>query len=477
MRKNKVTSELLHGLDKSNPFNKSINKNDTSDTGYESSKLGYKTLKKTKSTAKTTAKTGKTVFKATKTTAKTSAKAAKQTVRTAKTSAKVAFKTGKVVVKVASEVVIQTIALASNPTFWVVVLVLLIILIVLLLTVSLLAGGGAASTARTKAYTQPVGLTMEMEDVLSQAQVYFDDAYGRKKAEFDSLIDSLKYSTGDMPHSDLVYLKCNDGDEFLTSIATPTRKGQLKTKFSKSISEEEAIALVYVALEKAENETNGTSGEIYKVEFSDEIFDDLFDKMIAWSDTVWQDQECPQKNCSIHIDKKPNPERQEMSKIVGLSIDAYDSWGIIPEGNTVLDKLLRWNSIPDGYAQDQYWNNTVYPAIQAWESDNYDFYWYHLPDYYYKDYYDDPYGFQEILGTYYEYYYAQEQAIPEYIYTTTQTCDREHDLHAIGLDIVSSDSIMDEWNFNDVDRQWYDLINNGLKVYLSKNNSADDEEN
>lgn len=467
MRKNKVTSELLHGLDKSNPLNKSINKNDTSDTGYESSKLGYKTLKKTKSTAKTTAKTGKAAFKATKTTAKTTAKAAKQTVRTAKTSAKVAVKTGKVVVKVASEIVIQTIALASNPTFWVVVLVLLIILIVLLLTVSLLAGGGAASTARTKAYTQPVGLTMEMEEVLSQAQVYFDDAFARQKTEFDGFIDSLYFQTGDEKHSDLVYMICNDGDEFNKDFATPSKKQELKNKVSDSIFEEEIIALVYVYLEKLENEKNDTSGEIYKVEFSDEIFDDLFDHMIAWSEDVYYNQECPKRDCSVH--QEENPERAKMSKIVGWAVDAYNDWG------PVAAVLEEWNSIHDTNGQNLCWSNKVEPLLSKWLSDYEDYYWYYIPDYYVEDYYGNPDGFQAVLGTFYESYYAQEQAIPKYIYTST--CDREHEYHAIGLDIVTSDTIMDEWNFNEVDRQWYELISNGLKVYLSQNNSADDEEN
>ena len=65
MAKKKISSSITNGLDKANPLNKSIDKNNTSDTGSESAKIGYKTVKSTYRAGKTTAKAGKTVYKTT----------------------------------------------------------------------------------------------------------------------------------------------------------------------------------------------------------------------------------------------------------------------------------------------------------------------------------------------------------------------------------------------------------------------------
>ena len=270
-------------------------------------------------------------------------------------------------------------------------------------------------------------------------------------------IDSLYYDPDDLPNSDLVYMICSDGDEFQKSVATTSRKNQLKTKFSKSLSETEAIALVYVYLEKQENDDNGTEGEIYKVDFTDDSFDELLDMMISWTDAVYYNQECPQKNCSIHIEEKPNPDYADISELVNTSAYAYNDWG----GICVL--LEKWNGIKDGNGQKQYWNNTVQPAIDKWLSDYEDFEKYHIPVWYY-DYYSNPYGYLAVIGTLYEQYCEEQANTPETIITKTVTCDHLHDYHAIGLDIVSADAIMTAWNFSEIDKQWYDITYKGLQL-------------
>lgn len=477
MDKKKVVSSLKnkaeHNVEKVNPFNKPINKNDTSDTGYESAKLGYRTVKKSKGAAKLTAKTGKKAYKVTKKTVKNTAKAAKKTAKAAKNTAKATYKATKatikgigVTIKVATEIVVQGAALLSNPIVLAIVVVLILCLAIIIPMI-LFMGGGTAATMTNQAYGSAIGLDEGLEDILSEGQVYFDNACGRQKAEFDGLIDSLKYNTGDMPHSDLLFAVATpSGLHVPKCVANPTNKEYAKSIYDRSVSELEAIALVYVYLEKQENESNGTEGEIYKVEFTDDIFDELLDNMVSWNDRVLYNQECPEKNCSVH--QEENPERKEMSKIVGWAVDAYNDWG------PVSAKLNRWNEIENGYAQDQYWTYTVSPALDAWLSNYNDYYWNYIPGYYVEDYYGNPDGFQDVLGTFYESYYAQEQAIPEYIYTTT--CDREHDYHSIQLNVVSADTIMESWSFTDIDKQWYNATYTGLQYYLSSKNEAEETE-
>lgn len=458
MAKKKISSSITNGLDKANPLNKSIDKNNTSDTGSESAKIGYKTVKSTYRAGKTTAKAGKTVYKTTKKTAKAAKSTAKKTVKATKATVKTTVQAVKVVVKVATEVLVQTAAALSNPYVLAALAIVIIIVFSSVMITSMIGGGGAvATTVTNKAYGSAAGLGIELSEILEQGKEHFDAAAEKKKSEFEEYIDDLYYDSEDLPNSDLVYMICSDGDEFQKSIATTSRKNQLKNKFSKSLSETEAIALVYVYLEKQANDDNDTVGEIYPVDFTDDSFDELLDMMISWTDTVYYNQECPQKNCSIHIEEKPNPDYADISELVNTSAYAYNDWG----GICVL--LEKWNGIKDGNGQKQYWNNTVQPAIDKWLSDYEDFEKYHIPVWYY-DYYSNPYGYLAVIGTLYEQYCEEQANTPETIITKTVTCDHLHDYHAIGLDIVSADAIMTAWNFSEIDKQWYDITYKGLQL-------------
>ena len=477
MAKKKISSSIKSGLDKANPFNKPIDKNDVSDTGSESTKLGYKTGKTAYRTGKTTAKAGKTAYKTTKKTAKAAKSVTKKTVKTAKNTAKSTVKATKITVKatvktastaikVATEVVVQIGAALSNPYVLAGVLIVIVIAFSSIMITSLIGGGGGiATTITNKAYGSAAGLDKKMPEILAEGKVCFDNAAEKKKNEFYAFIDGLYYSSDDLPNSDLVYMICNDGAEFTKRFAELERKNELKNKFSNSLSETEAIALVYVYLEKKANEDNDTEGEIYKVDFTDDAFDELLDMMIAWSDTIHYNQECPKKDCSVHIEEKPNPYYQEISELVNTSANAYNDWG----GICVL--LDKWNSIKDGNGQKQYWNNTVEPAINTWLSKYRYFEKNHVPVWYYE-YYSNGYGYLNVLGGLYEQYCAEQDTTPETIITKTATCDRLHNYHAIGLDIVSADAIMTAWNFSDIDRKWYDITYKGLQNTSEAENST-----
>ena len=458
MAKKKISSSITSGLEKANPFNKSIDKSTTSDTGSESTRLGYKTGKTAYRAGKTTVRTGRKAYQTAKRSAKLAKNTAKKTVKATKATVKATVKVIKVAVKVTTEVIVQTITLLSNPYVLIALLIIIVVVLCVLLIIALIGSGGAVATNTTnKAYMSAAGLDMSLSDILIEGEDFFNTASEKKQSEFDTFIDGLYYSSDDLKNSDLVYMICSDGDEFQKSIATTSRKNQLKTKFSKSLSETEAIALVYVYLEKQANDDNDTEGEIYKVEFTDDAFDELLDMMIAWSDTVYYNQECPDKNCSVHIEEKPNPDYQEISELVYTSANAHSGWG------EICRLLEKWAGIEDGRGQTQYWNNTVEPAINQWLSDYEDFEKYHIPVWYY-DYYSNPYGYLEVIGTLYEQYCEEQANTPETIITKTVTCDHLHDYHAIGLDIVSADAIMTAWNFSEIDKQWYDITYKGLQL-------------
>ena len=56
-----IKSTLKNTLSKANPFDKKINKNDVSDTGTETVRLAYRSIKTVKNSVKTTQRNIKTV--------------------------------------------------------------------------------------------------------------------------------------------------------------------------------------------------------------------------------------------------------------------------------------------------------------------------------------------------------------------------------------------------------------------------------
>lgn len=459
MAKKIISSSITSGLDKANPLNKSIDKNSTSDTGSESTKLGYKTVKSTYRAGKTTVRAGKTVYKTTKKSVRAAKNTAKRTVKATKTTVKTTVQVVKVTVKVATEVVVQTAAALSNPYVLAALAIVIIIVFSSVMITSIISGGGAvATTVTNKAYSSAAGLGIEISEILEQGKAYFDTAAEKQKNEYNALIDSLYYNTGDMPHSDLLYaIASPSGLHLPKAVANPENKEKAKNIYDRSVSELEAIALVYVYLEKQENESNGTEGEIYKVEFTDDVFDELLDNMVSWSDTVEHNEECPEVNCSIHIDEQPNPQYEKTHELYVTAAHAHSDWG------EICRLLDHWNGIEDGRGQAQYWSNYVQPALDKWLSDYEDFEKWHITVWYY-DYYDRPYEYLQVIGGLYEQYSEELESIPKTIVTKTTTCDHEHDYHYIQLNVVSADDIMTEWGFTDIDKQWYDITYKGLQL-------------
>ena len=417
---NKVITGTRNVGNKLNPLDKPINKNDTADTGFESLKLGYRTAKK-----------------------------GKKTVRGVELLYKAPVNTVKVAVgtiKVSGTIIAHIAAFLLSPVFWILVFILLVVSTLIVPLILILAGGGIAGTTKSKAYGTAAGSNQNITTAFVQAEDFYRIASENKQNEFNSLIDSLYYNSNDLSHSDLVYLKCShDGAEYQTSLATDHRKQQLKDKFSNSLPKAEAIALVYVYLEKQKNDDNNTSGEIYEVEFTQQGFDDLLNQMISWHKTIYNNQRCPDENCSIHQEQVPNPEHQDKQDKSNKAANAYNDWGYITDFFDI------WVTIQDGNAQSMYWNNEIGWRIDEWKQ-KYDSF---VP--YYVDLSNNGYDFLQKLGNWYVDCVNALNNTPEYITKTTVTCDNQHKLTAIRLDILSKEAVMDSWGFDENYKQWVEM--------------------
>ena len=414
---------------KFNPLDKPVNKNDTTDTGTEALKLGYRATKKTYQTGKKTVRGVIVLYKA--------------PVKTAR----IAVGT----VKLAGSLAVHTAAVVLSPVFWIAAFIVLIVSVLIIPVVLILAGGAAGGTTTNKAYGTAAGTDKEITTAYPEAEEYYRIASEKRKNDFNSMIDSLYYSTDDLSHSDLVYMKCShDGSEYQTSLATNNRKQQLKDKFSNSLSKAEAIALVYVYLEKQKNDENNTVAQIYEVEFTQQSFDDLLDKMISWTETTYANQECPQHNCTVHREEVHNPEWDTAKYNCDTSVNAFYEW------RDDIQPLIEHNMhIPNGAAQSQDWEANI-----GWRIDNWNSVYASLVGYAYTS----NYGLDCLadLDRISDYYIDVLNKTPENNIVETVTCDRLHNLHSIGLDIISKESVMDSWGFDDNYKQWVEITYQGF---------------
>ena len=416
--------KIRSGAEKYNPLNTPLNMNDTTDTGAEATKLGYKTVKKTKDTVKKTVNTAKDIYKA--------------PVRIIK------------IARISSTIIVHLLAFLLNPVFWIIIFVLFFVFFFAVPIIVILSGGAVAGTTNNKAYVRTAGSNQEISSVFPEAEHFYDLAADDQQDEFDSFIDSLYYSVDDLPNSDLVYMVCSNGTTFEKTLVTDNKKQQIKEQFSKTLSKAEAIALVYTYLQREKNLEKGTVGEIYEVEFTKEAFDDLLNMMVSWTDNIYDGQECPSANCSAHQEEIHNPRYDELSDKVDTLADAYNDWyAILPYFET-------YESIEDGRGQRQYWDNSVQWRIDNWKL----VYGDAVPIAPYYTYSGG--SFLEDIGDLYERYLYEFNNTPESTIEIVVECEHLHELHSIGLNVLSKDDVMDAWNFSEIDKQWYEVTYMGF---------------
>lgn len=449
-------------LRKANPLEKNINKNDTADHGIESLRLAYRTGKKTVSTARTTVRTAKSAAKTVKATGKVVKKAPRVIANTAKRTAKVTAKTARIM----ANIVVHIAAALINPVTWVILFFAVVIYVILSIVVILMGGASTQDATQAISYTQQVGIDdTDMDD----AREYYRIACDRNKGNFSTLINGLYYSASDLRRSDLVYMERSEVGtvtQYTRGFAIPTWKASLINAWLISVPEEEAIAIAYVYLQMQENNTHGTQQQIYQITYTQDIFNQIVDAAVQWSDTTHANQQCAQNNCSEHHDSHPNPAYATAQQALTDAITRRDDWSImvVPRCNDYAAALAVYNNTPaagQSYAWQQVQNKyAVYEqAVNNWSTV---FGRWGL-------YIDENLG-ASMLSQLNGEVSAAATALnntDQYISTTYYTCDHQHTLHSIGLFTYDKDTVMTALGFTDADKQWENLIELGMNLDLT----------
>jgi hypoxanthine phosphoribosyltransferase len=468
-------SAAKSGLKSANPFSQNINVNDVGDTGAETVRLArqgvdtavaaaktakktvtapYNAVKSTAKAAKTTVKTVKstgrvlksavtrigkdirnvrrTVKTATRSvrlasrglkTAKTAAETAKFTVKimysTVRGTAKVAYIGGKLL----ADAAVHLVAAAFNPAVLAAAGILMIFMMFGSLIVLIVGGGSTDNNAKAAAAVGAVGLETETSTVVD---VYFNGvdflniSLEDLQNGFNAMIDGLYMNPDDMPHSDLVFMGLTKADgssvQYQTGFAYDEQKTQLKNAWEFPLTANEIIAIAYVKLEKDMNAEQGTANEIYFVELTQAVIDEIMVLAAVYTDTVYPNQPCPDKGCTPTVETVPNPEYYAKFAELNAAAENY---------NNAVDALNGMTE-PEYSAQLEYITN--------------------------------------VLGPEYERLDAELAGIPP----TTEipgepACYREHNLHAVELAFLSKEALMDALGFNEADKQWAEMTQWGFE--------------
>lgn len=296
-----------NAFEKADPFNRKINKNDVTDTGVESLRLGYTTVKKAKNTVKTAARGIKTVQSGVKTTANATKVIVKKVYRTAVNTVKAAV----FVTKTTVNVVIHVAAALTNPLVWIIIAAALFFFVIINGVIIILFGSDLSTR---EAYMNAAGLG-DVSDAYNNGLALFQSAIDSRKAEYDALIDALYYNGADLTNSDLVYMVRTiygepvNSTTYMTDLASDGYKGTLHNAWSFQLDPTDALAIAYVYLEMQQNADHGTEADIYDVTYTQEVFDEILNICVQFAEEVHGNYTCPNENCTtIQVD---NPEWQD----------------------------------------------------------------------------------------------------------------------------------------------------------------------
>lgn len=447
-----------------NPINKSVNRNATSDHGVESLRMAnsiYKTGKKAIKTTKTTVKTTNKSIKLAESTAKRSYRTVKQT-------AIITYKVVKTTASVVKKAVIALATLASFPLFWIILAILVVVVLMINAVAVLLGGAASVQEQEREAATDPVALDENIPEDIQDALEYFRIATENQKTEYTDMINGYAYDTDNLRESDLVYeVRNNPPATYEKSLATPGRKSTLCNAWRVGLNEPEALAIVYVLLERAENEANGTELELYPIEYTQEAFDGLLDMCCVYTDTVFPGQECPDRNCSLHHEAQPNPAYATALNAYNREVNAYNSFfdGVAPKSAEYRRRLEAQNNAPNPAAQSamQEWvdqaKNELTTAFRSWEA-GYEYTGWEINAY------------MDInclawLGASVEAAQRTLESTPQTTQTDYYTCDHVHDLHSVGLNIFNADETMNRYSFSEAERQWAENLTQTYTAYFA----------
>lgn len=304
---------------KVNPLDKKINKNDVSDTGVETVRLansGIKTVKKSIKTSRRTIKTTGNVVR------KTGTIIHRTTIFTVKSTIAVS--------KFIGNVVVHTVAALMNPVVLFLAVAIIIFILIAAFVVMLMGSGVSAANSNKKAYSSAAGLG----NISSQYQAgveYLNTALENHQNNFNSLIDSLYYDYDDLTNSSLVYMERTNSDGgkiiYEKSFSTDDRKNALKSEWNISITEREFLAIAYVYLENEKNNANHNEHGIYQISYNQEVFDTIVSKCAVYSDNIYSGQNCPDENCTRHVEDVDNPDYYNALDKVNEAANNYNNSG------------------------------------------------------------------------------------------------------------------------------------------------------
>lgn len=440
---------------RANPLNKQINKGDTADHGMESLRLAYRTGKKTVQTAKSTAKTAKSTVKAVK-------KAPRVIVNTAKQTVNVVRKT----VRVTAAVLTHVVAALINPVTWILLFFGMVIFVILSIVVIIMGGASSQEATQAISYTQQVGID---DTDLDDAREYYRLACERNKGNFGSDIDGLYYSASDLKHSDLVYMErsvVGAVTQYTRGFPTNQYKSTLKSAWTISVPEEEAIAIAYVYLQMQENTAHGTDQQIYQITYTQDIFNQIVDAAVQWSDTTYRNQTCAENNCSEHHDSHPNPAYAAAQADYTNCVTRQNDFNamVVPKATAYRNLLATYNNTPSAgqSAMQGALDNAWAELVQAFGNWELVFGW-------------TGWAINEDIGIngsawlqqFTDAAWTTLQNTDEYITTSYRTCDHLHTLHSFGLFAYDRDAVMTQLGFTDADKEWEHLIELGMNLDLT----------
>ena len=414
-----------------------INLHDTTDTGAESVRLGADAAKK-----------GKRVVRAAKDTAVKTARVAKTTVN------------------VLHSLVVHTVAVLISPVTWVILAIGLVVYLIIVLLVILTGVAAQDNNARQQAYATPVALGDDIPEEIQQAKAMFDAAADAEKRPYIEQIDALRFSTADMPHNDTVYLVRNEPPAtFETSLATNARKTQLKNAWQLDVSVAEGISIVYVYLERQENEAHGSQGVLYPISYTQDVFDLIVADMVTVTETTYTRQACPSEDCSVHYHEEQNPDYAAAQQAFTDAVTRRDDWNImvVPRCNDYAATLTTYYNTPaagQSYAWQQV-ESTYALFEQAVNNWSFVFGIWDLTI-------DESLGanMQAQLNGEVTSAETARNNTPETIRIPYYTCDHLHTLHSFGLNFYTAEQVMQTLNFTEEEKQWVALTAMNIQQYL-----------
>lgn len=450
-------------INKANPIAKPVNKNDVADHGVESLRMAntaYKTGKRTIKTAKTTIQTTEKSIKLAENTAKTTYRTTKRTVVTT-------YRVVKATAIFIKDAVIALFTVASSPVFWIVAAIAVVIVLTYSAAGLLLGGASDYEEQMRQAANDPVALADNIPEDIEDAVGYFRTACENHKNAFCEMINGYYFNIDDRKHSDLVYMKRNNPPtEWTKTYATDGKKEQLCAAWDVAVIEPEALAIVYVLLERAENEANGTDMELYPIEYTQEAFDSLLDECCAVTEDVYERQECLTLDCSEEYDEAPNPAYTTAYNNYIYEVNRYNSFfaDVAPKSEEYRYRLETQNATSDSNARAamQSWVEAAYTALsnafRAWEND------YEHTGWAVNEYMDI--NCLAWLGGFVESAQTILNETPETIQTPRPVCAHEHDLHSVGLNIFNAEETMNRLHFTEAEMQWAENLTQTYTAYF-----------